>query len=444
MKIVEIQNPPPVEDLVLRFGSRSQPFILESSQSNDGLGQWSFFGADPFEVVSGKNESVVDDLTCLRERMVPYQCEASAGIPFVGGAVGFLSYDYGRQIEHIPNLAEKDRDFPDLYFGFYDGIAAYQHATDRLYLVALGIRDDVDSVLDALKATVNAEVCPVRTVPIRGEWKWNLTQEEFMASVERVKAYIASGDVYQVNLSRRACCDYEGSALQLYSALQVGNPAPYGAYIDTGNFQLFSTSPEQFLQKRGSHVVTRPIKGTRPRGRNSEEDIRHAEALRRSAKDRAELLMIIDLERNDLGRVSEFGSVKVEQLYHLEHYARVIHQTAQVKAILAGGKDAFDCIEALFPGGSVTGAPKVRAMEIIEELEPTRRGVYCGSVGYIGFDGNVELNVAIRSLHLKDGQLDYQVGAGIVWDSKPAAEYQETLDKGHAIRKTIDTLCRKS
>ena len=169
----------------------------------------------------------------------------------------------------------------------------------------------------------------------------------------------------------------------------------------------------------------------------------NAEALRTSEKDRAELLMIVDLERNDLGRVAEFGSVRVEQLYHLERYARVIHQTAQVKAVLAEGNDVFDCIHALFPGGSITGAPKVRAMEVIEELESTRRGIYTGSVGYIGFDGNAELNIAIRSLHLKDGYLDYQVGGGIVWDSVPESEYQETLDKGRAIRETVDALCQK-
>ena len=428
---------------MLRFGSGARPFILESSQSNDGLGQWSFLGADPFDRISGESR-LAEGLACLRKRMSRYQTEASSEIPFIGGAVGFLAYEYGRRIEDTRNPVRKGREVPRFYFSFYDGIAAYHHGTNRLYLVALGIRDPVDTVLDRLKAVVHQEIYPDPAIPVRGEWKWNLTHEVFLASVDRVRAYIASGDVYQVNLSRRACCDYEGDALQLYSALRAGNPAPYSAYLNLGELQIFSTSPEQLLQKRGSRLVTRPVKGTRPRGRNSQEDLRNAEALRNSAKDQAELLMIVDLERNDLGRVSRYGSIEVEQLYHLEHYARVIHQTAQVKGVLARGKDVFDCMEALFPGGSVTGAPKIRAMQIIEELEPTQRGVYCGSIGYIGFDGNAELNVAIRTLHLKNGQLDYQVGAGIVWDSEPEAEYRETLDKGRAIRETIDALCRKS
>jgi para-aminobenzoate synthetase component 1 len=230
----------------------------------------------------------------------------------------------------------------------------------------------------------------------------------------------------------------------LYAALRQGNPAPFSAYLDTGELQVLSTSPEQFLRKRGQSLVTRPIKGTRPRVGDPQADQRNAQALQQSEKERAELLMIVDLERNDLGRVAQFGSVQVEQLYHLEHYARVMHQTAQVKASLADGKDVFDCIRATFPGGSITGAPKVSAMQIIERLEPTRRGLYCGSVGYIGFNGDAEFNIAIRSLHVKDGQLDYQVGGGIVWDSDPASEYQETLDKGRAIRETIDALCLKS
>jgi para-aminobenzoate synthetase component 1 len=189
--------------------------------------------------------------------------------------------------------------------------------------------------------------------------------------------------------------------------------------------------------------VTRPIKGTRSRGKTPAEDRALEEELRDSGKDRAELLMIVDLERNDLGRVAEFGSVEVEGLYRLERYRSVIHQTAQIRARLAEGKDVFDALIALFPGGSITGAPKVRAMEIIEELEPTRRGAYCGSMGYIGFDGNAEFNIAIRSLHLQGGWLDYQVGGGIVWDSVPESEYQETIDKGRAIRETLDALCRK-
>lgn len=455
--------------MIERFGSRRLPFVLDSSLSNDGLGQWSFFGADPFLVFEGKDglyqelrtskveprgssaeydKAILsgDGLSLLRNLMAEYAIENCTEIPFVGGAVGFFSYDFGRQIERIPEAAVDDREMPDVHFGFYDGIAALNHETGELSLIALGIRAPADVVLEELRAIIATEsiIAPCVEQPSRGPWEWNLGHADYLTAVERVRGYIASGDVYQVNLSRRARCRYEGSATQLYRALRAGNPAPYSAFVGAAEFAVLSTSPEQFLRKRGRAIETRPIKGTRPRGADAAANRLNAQALRASEKDRAELLMIVDLERNDLGRVAEFGSVRVEGLYHLEHYARVMHQTAQVKARLAEGYDVFDCIRALFPGGSITGAPKVRAMEIIEELEPQRRGVYTGSVGYIGFDGDAELNIAIRSLHLKDGTLDYQVGGGIVWDSDPESEYEETLDKGRAIRETVDALCQKS
>ncbi len=386
-----------------------------------------------------------DGLQLLRELMAKFSIENESGIPFVGGAVGFLAYDYGRQIEALPDQTLDDRDMPDIHFGFYDGIAALNHLTGELSLIALGLRADEDVVLEELRAIVTDSFTATdQTTPQRGGWEWNIERGDYLQAVEHVRSYIASGDVYQVNLSQRAKCRYEGCPIQLYQALRAGNPAPYSALIRSDAYTVLSTSPEQFLRKQGRQIETRPIKGTRPRGASVEENARNAEALGASEKDRAELLMIVDLERNDLGRVAEFGSVRVEHLYHQEHYARVIHQTAQVKAILAEDKDVFDCIHALFPGGSITGAPKVRAMEVIEEIESTRRGVYTGSVGYIGFDGNAELNIAIRSLHLKDGTLDYQVGGGIVWDSDPESEYQETLDKGRAIRETVDALCQTS
>lgn len=464
MKVREITDPPAIDVLVERFGVRNLSFVLDSSLSNDGLGKWSFFGADPFLLFAGKDgryverrmsdvghskasiEYVGDDgLECLRKMMADYTVENTTGIPFVGGAVGFIAYDYGRQIEKIPELANDDRELPDLHFGFYDGIAAFNHETGVLSLIALGIKDDAACVIEELQSIVETHVDLSSEWPLlqRSAWKQTMEYGDYLEAVKRIKAYIASGDVYQVNLSQRAICRFEGSPISLYQALRSGNPAPYSAWINCDGFVLLSTSPEQFLRKRGRRVETRPIKGTRPRGKTDIEDLHNAAMLQGSEKDRAELLMIVDLERNDLGRIAEFGSVQAQQLYHLEHYASVIHQTAVVKALMRKDKDIFDCIRALFPGGSITGAPKVRAMEIIEELEPTRRGVYTGSIGYIGFDGDAEFNIAIRSLHLKEGYLDYQVGSGIVWDSKPEDEYQETLDKGRAIREAIDNLCQK-
>ena len=465
MKIARMENPPAVAELLRRFGARPLPFALDSARTDYGLGGWSFFGASPFAVVSGKegqwrrepgpgrdgagNGAEGDGLAFLRESLRPYggadlSIPAGAGTipPFVGGAVGFLAYDFGRSIERVPVLAADDRGLPDLWFGLYDGIAALEHRTGVLHLVALGIRADADAVLEELRDMVSAPVAPGPPPRRSGDWTWNLSEEGYRVAAARVREYIAAGDVYQVNLSRRARCGIEGDPLRLYEALRRGNAAPYGAYVDAGDWRILSTSPEQFLRKRGRAVETRPIKGTCPRGATPEADRANAEGLRASAKDRAELLMIVDLERNDLGRVAEFGSVSVSDLYALEHYARVIHQTARVRARLAEGADVFDCVRALFPGGSVTGAPKIRAMEIIEELEPTRRGVYCGSIGWIGFGGDAEFNIAIRTLHCGRGVLDYQVGGGIVWDSDPEAELRETEDKGVAMRETVDGLGR--
>ena len=437
MKIVEIQNPPPVEALIERFGRRPFCFILDSAQSNDGLGQWSFFGSDPYERVSG-------DLGDLRKVMYEHTSLAHPVIPFTGGAVGYLSYDYGRRLEEIPTLCADDRSIPDMQFKLYDGVAALNHDSGVLYLIGHDFQMDTDLVLERLRSIVEDPFDVSCTYARRSEWVWNLSKQEFFTAVERVRDYIASGDVYQVNLSRRARCSFEGDSIELYRALRCGNPAPYGAYLGLDDWQIISTSPEQFLRKRGSSLETRPIKGTCPRGADKEADHQQEAALRDSEKDRAELLMIVDLERNDLGRVAEFGSVRVEGLYKLEHYARVIHQTARIHASLRSDKDIYDALVSLFPGGSITGAPKIRAMEIIEELEPSRRGVYCGSIGYIGFDGDAEFNIAIRSLHLKGGFLDYQVGGGIVWDSLPEAEYQETIDKACAMRESIDQLCQTS
>ena len=437
MKIIEIKNPPAVQALIESFGRRPSCFILDSAQSNDGLGEWSFFGSDPYKKVYG-------DLYDLRRSMCEYASPVHPVIPFTGGAVGYLSYDYGRRLEKIPTICLDDRSIPDMQFNLYDGVAALNHDSGILYLVGNNFHVDDDTVLERLRAIVEDTSDVSTNNALRSEWSWNLSKQEYCTAVDRVRKYIASGDVYQVNLSRRARCSFKGDPISLYNSLRRGNPAPYGAYLDLNDWQIISTSPEQFLRKRGRNLETRPIKGTSPRGADKEEDHRQEAALRDSEKDRAELLMIVDLERNDLGRVAEFGSVRVEGLYRLEHYARVIHQTARVQAKLTAGKDIYDALSALFPGGSITGAPKIRAMEIIEELEPNRRGVYCGSIGYIGFDGDAEFNIAIRSLHLKDGYLDYQAGGGIVWDSIPEAEYQETLDKACAIRESIDQLCQIS
>jgi para-aminobenzoate synthetase component 1 len=438
--IQEVLSPPSFETLVDSFGQQEQAFILESAAQGAGLGQWSFLGAEPIDSVRVESSSAAG-LEAVRAHMRRYQItETTSLIPFVGGAVGMISYEFGPVLESIDVRSVDDRGLPHLYFGIYDGIAAYHHSSQRLYLIAHDFVQSARTKIEKMQAWIQSTPKKSAVSGQLGSWKWNMSASDYERKVEEVRAWIARGDVYQINLSRRAQASYTGSALTLFSAIRCGNPAPYAAFLDAGDFQLISSSPEQFLQKSGQQLVTRPIKGTRPRGRDAAEDHYFAQQLAESSKERAELLMIVDLERNDLGRVAEFGSVHVENLYQLEYYAQVMHQTAEVKAHLAADKDLYDCLEAMFPGGSITGAPKVRAMEIIESLEPTARGAYCGCIGYIGFNQDAEFNIAIRTLQLKSGLLDYQVGAGIVWDSDPHAEYLETEAKGRAIRETLDTL----
>ena len=265
----------------------------------------------------------------------------------------------------------------------------------------------------------------------------NFSREHYLASVARAKEYIAAGDIYQVNLSQRLSAPLATTPFDLYRRLTRENAAPFAAYFDTPDATVVSCSPERFLQVRGGTVETRPIKGTRPRGATPEEDARLAQELLASEKDRAENVMIVDLERNDLGRVCEFGSVHVPELFALESYATVHHLVSTVKGRLRPGSNALDCLRSCFPGGSITGAPKVRSMEIIEEIEPTRRGVYTGAIGYLCFSGDMDVNIVIRTLVIKDGTAHFQVGGGIVADSQPEAEYEETLDKARALARAL-------
>lgn len=439
METFEFEDPPTATELVGAFCQRCGAFALESTQSRYGLGEWSFYGAEPFARIEGAGVELDD----FRSEMSSLTAAGHGWIPFCGGAVGYLSYDYGRRLESLPCKATDDRNLPDLSFGVYDGVAALHHPTGRVFLTAHGRSGRPSTTIDRMRQWVDqAQVSTEESVEL-SDWQWNMTEADFISAVNRVREYIRSGDIYQANLSRRARCQFKGDPLTVYRALRAANPAPYSAFIRGQELTIISTSPEQFIRKRGRDLETRPIKGTVARGRNEVEDVVNEAQLKGSEKERAELLMIVDLERNDLGRVSEFGSVRVEGLYRLERYASVIHQTAQVKGLLCQDLDIYDVLKNIFPGGSITGAPKLRAMEIIEELEPTRRGVYCGGIGYVGFDGDSEFSIAIRTLHHWREHLDYQAGSGIVWDSDPLGELQETLDKARAIREALDRLCRK-
>jgi len=339
-------------------------------------------------------------------------------------------------------------EIPDCEFAFYDAFIAHEHTTNRTWLVANPVATTpAFTLLARLRETLTIPpsasnptchlISDKPAFPPAIQPTANFDFTSYTAAITRIKSYIASGDVYQVNLTQRFATPLPCAPYDLYLRLRERSPAPFAAYLSFGPVQLISSSPERFLTLRDRRVETRPIKGTRPRSSDPTTDAALAAELLASEKDRAELLMIVDLERNDLGRVCDYGSVRVDRLWQLESHPTVHHLVSTVSGQLRPGLDIIDCVRATFPGGSITGAPKIRSMEIIDELEPHRRHIYTGAIGYIGFDGNADLNIAIRTITCVNNHAYYHVGGGIVWDSDPAAEYQETLDKGRAMHEAL-------
>jgi para-aminobenzoate synthetase component 1 len=422
------------------------PFFLDSGMGADRLGRFSFVGCDPFLVLQSRGRTVEVDgartgrnpFAVLRRLLKQYKRPpADAPVPFTGGAVGYLAYDLGRFVERLPDHTVDDIPLPEMHFGFYDAVAAYDHQAGRWRVTGTDVgAPGFAARLDRLAAAVRDAPAapPFAPVSARGLTS-TFSHPDYCRAVRRAKDYIAAGDIFQVNLSQRFRAETGAAPLELYAALRSANPAPFACYLPLDQRRaVLSSSPERFLRVAGRHVETRPIKGTRPRRPGDEpfNDRMHRELLA-SAKDRAELTMIVDLERNDLGRVCSYGSVRVTEPIVLEQYPTVYHLVATVEGDLHTRRDLVHLLKAAFPGGSITGAPKIRAMEIIDELEPTKRSVYTGNIGYIGFDGTADLNIAIRTLLLADGAVYAQVGGGIVADSDPEAEYQETLDKARAL-----------
>jgi len=363
--------------------------------------------------------------------------------------MGYLSYELGRYIERLPCSVDDDLDLPELAFGFFDRVVASDLASGRKWLLVSG---EAGENLEAGASAALARLAPGAgggvggTVPAQSEpgaaleFECGFTADEYLLSVGAVKEYILAGDIYQANLSQRFSAPLLEPAWDLYRRLRVVNSAPFSAYMNFGDFAIASSSPERFLAVDGRRVETRPIKGTSRRYEDPASDERSRQELLASKKDRAELSMIVDLERNDIGRVCEYGSVQVEEHAVLESYARVHHLVSTVTGTLHKGRDVIDLLRATFPGGSITGAPKIRSIEIIDELEPTARSVYTGSIGYLGFNGRHDTNIAIRTMIIRGGRVYFQVGGGIVADSEPAAEFQETLDKGMAMFEAVTGL----
>ncbi|WP_417202057.1 aminodeoxychorismate synthase component I [Acetoanaerobium sticklandii] len=417
-------------------------FILESSLYHDEYGRYSIIASNPFEVVKYSNDPECIDKfrTIMNKYSFVSNNDTKSLLPFNGGAVGYLSYDLGRYIEKIENKTIVDMEVPDLYFGLYDWAYVVDHKERKLYLVSADLDKDKEEKLIIEKEELILNHTPAeKLIPVDEEvqLKSNFTKQEYIDSIEKVRQYIRSGDIYQANLTQRFDGKTKRSAFDIYSELREVGPTIFGGLLNFEDVQVISNSPERFIKVENRKIQTRPIKGTRPRGDNTEQDEFFKTELSNSEKDKAELLMIVDLERNDLGRVSEIGSVKVPELFKIEAYANVYHLVATIESEIDKDKDIYEVIKATFPGGSITGAPKIRAMEVIEELEPTRRNVYTGSIGYIGFDGLADLNIAIRTIVKKDDRITFQVGGGITWDSNPEDEYMETLHKAKSIMKTL-------
>jgi para-aminobenzoate synthetase component 1 len=379
---------------------------------------------DPFELLRGH---LAPDPACC------------TSLPFCGGAIGYFGYDLARRLEKLPARAHDGERIPDMALGIYDWAVVADHSERRAWLVGQGRDPETDLKWDALVRLFSDPPAEPRRAPFRvtSRVTSNLTRETYAQRFERIKRYISEGDCYQVNLAQRFSAQATGDAWLAYQALRVMNPAPFAAFLSTPYANVLSASPERFLKVENGHVETKPIKGTRPRAGHPRLDAELARALRESPKDRAENVMIVDLLRNDLSKNCRLGSVRVPKLFDVESYPTVHHLVSTVTGELAPGRDAIDLVRGAFPGGSITGAPKVRAMEIIEELEPHRRGVYCGSIGYIGFDGNMDLNIAIRTLVMSRGEIRFWAGGGIVADSTLEEEYQETFDKAAAMLKLL-------
>ncbi len=444
-----VQELPYQTDSAELFGAlRGQPWpvFLDSCRPYCTQGRYDIVTADPVvrlvtrgretEIRSASRTEVsTDDPFTLVQRALGTVRPGVAGLPFCGGAAGYFGYDLARRLERLPNLAADAERIPDMAVGIYDWALVVDHHQRRSRLVtasgerARAVRGMLSAALSGSVASHSAGPGARGRFRVTGPIRCNLERTDYFAALSRIQRYLRDGDCYQVNLARRFAANSQGDPWDAYRQLRELNAAPYGAYLDTGECQVMSSSPERFLSVRGGEVETSPIKGTCRRGRDRVEDGLFAERLSRSAKDRAENVMIVDLLRNDLGKVCAVGSVQVPRLFAIESFARVHHLVSTVRGRLAEGRTALDLLRACFPGGSITGAPKVRAMQIIEELEPHRRGVYCGAIGYIGLDGSMDTSIAIRTLVHSRGVTRFWAGGGIVADSDPELEYEETYHK---------------
>ncbi len=443
-----------VEDPLAALAALSRlpyPFLIHSSLEDD-RGRWSFFGADPFAVHRGERyDEALESYRRLARRVRAEEPMPSA-VPFTGGVVGYWAYDFGRRLETIPAIARDDLGLPDFVLGFYDVVGAFEHRTRQAWLFSSGLPLDGEAQaghaevrLDKfswLLETQRGLLAAIEPAASGLHAVSTFHPDDYRRAIETLKEHIRRGDLYQANLSQRWTVTVADArpgvvAHALHEALARCSPAPFAFYFSAGDHAVASASPERFLELRGRQVETRPIKGTRPRGTDPGQDEALKAELLASAKDRAENVMIVDVLRNDLGRACELGSVTASALCELETFPQVFHLTSTVSGVLREGLDAFDLLHACFPGGSITGAPKIRAMEILEALEPVRRHLYTGSLGYVDWRGDADWNIAIRTALVTRDAVHFAAGGGITADSDPDAEFQETLHKAEGLRVAL-------
>ncbi|TWJ32723.1 anthranilate synthase component I [Geobacter argillaceus] len=442
-------------------------FLLESIEGGEKWGRYTFLGAGPATVIRSRGRLVElleagqkprrietdDPLGYIRDHMARFQPVEIAGIPrFFGGAVGYLGYDMVRFFERLENDKPAFIGAWDSYFLITDTIVIFDNVRQKIQVVSNAHLDGSQTTAEAYAAATTAidtliaklkgplPPLPAGPKPQGLAWQANMEPEEFESAVERAKEYVRSGDIIQVVLSQRFSGDLTVDPFDIYRMLRTMNPSPYMFFLRLDDTIVVGASPEVMVRKEGTKVELRPIAGTRPRGRTPDEDLQLEEELLADPKERAEHVMLVDLGRNDLGRVCRTGSVRVSELMTVERYSHVMHIVSNVQGELADDEDAYSLVRATFPAGTLSGAPKVRAMEIIDELEPCRREVYGGAVGYFSFSGNMDLAIVIRTLVVRDGKIHLQAGAGIVADSVPAAEYQETRNKAMGVVKAIEAV----
>jgi len=442
----------PVSAFLKLEKDRSYAFLLESVEGGERIARYSFLGGDPFLIKRYRNGKPADFIESLRSTMARFHSVSVPNLPpFTGGAVGYFGYDMVRTIEDIPNTGTDDLGVDDAVLMFYKTVLAFDHLRHQIHIISNVIADDSQESLKVqyqkavediahIEALLRAplEIPHVtrdeREVVVRS----NFEKKDYLAAVAKAKEYIAAGDIFQVVLSQRFEVDLLTAPLEIYRALRMVNPSPYMYFLKMPDTSIVGSSPEMLVRVRDRQLEYRPIAGTLPRGASEAEDEENAEKLRNDEKERAEHIMLVDLGRNDLGRVSQYGTVRVEDLMFIERYSHVMHLVSSLRGQLRDGLDRWDTLMACFPAGTVSGAPKVRAMEIIDELEPTKRGVYAGAVMYADFSNNLDSCIAIRTLVVRGDKGYIQAGGGIVADSVPENEYTETVNKSRALIRAIN------